>query len=84
MVRPRNLWVMDCFVLLGNVDFRLRIVARDIDAYERFSSTSCARARRPGDQLDAGLVRAQIDHRAAAPVLDAARPLRSRMFRLGL
>jgi Lrp/AsnC family transcriptional regulator len=28
--------VLDCFVLLGTVDFMLRIVARDIEAYERF------------------------------------------------
>ena len=28
--------VMDCYVLLGNVDFLLRIVAEDIKAYERF------------------------------------------------
>jgi Lrp/AsnC family transcriptional regulator len=28
--------VMECFVVLGSVDFLLRIVARDIEAYERF------------------------------------------------
>ena len=28
--------VLDCFVLLGTVDFMLRVVARDIEAYERF------------------------------------------------
>ncbi len=28
--------VLDCFVLMGPVDFMLRVVARDIDAYERF------------------------------------------------
>lgn len=28
--------VMDCFVLMGNVDFLLRIVTADIEAYERF------------------------------------------------
>lgn len=28
--------VLDCFVLLGTVDFMLRIVTRDIEAYERF------------------------------------------------
>jgi Lrp/AsnC family transcriptional regulator len=28
--------VLECYVLLGNVDFILRIVAVDIDAYERF------------------------------------------------
>ena len=28
--------VLECYVLMGSVDFLLRIVARDIDAYERF------------------------------------------------
>lgn len=28
--------VLECFVLMGPVDFLLRIVARDIEAYERF------------------------------------------------
>lgn len=28
--------VMDCFVLMGSVDFMLRIVTEDIEAYERF------------------------------------------------
>lgn len=28
--------VLDCFVLMGTVDFLLRIVTRDIEAYERF------------------------------------------------
>lgn len=28
--------VLECYVLMGSVDFMLRIVARDIGAYERF------------------------------------------------
>jgi Lrp/AsnC family transcriptional regulator len=28
--------VLDAYVLMGNMDFMLRIVAKDIDAYERF------------------------------------------------
>lgn len=28
--------VLDAYVLMGNMDFMLRIVARDIEAYERF------------------------------------------------
>jgi len=28
--------VLECYVLMGPVDFLLRIVAADIDAYERF------------------------------------------------
>lgn len=28
--------VLDCYVLMGSVDFMLRIVTKDIEAYERF------------------------------------------------
>jgi Lrp/AsnC family transcriptional regulator len=28
--------VLDCYVLMGNVDFLIRIVTADIDAYEQF------------------------------------------------
>jgi Lrp/AsnC family transcriptional regulator len=28
--------VLECFVMMGSVDFMLRIVTRDIEAYERF------------------------------------------------
>lgn len=28
--------VLECYVLMGSVDFLLRVVARDVDAYERF------------------------------------------------
>lgn len=28
--------VLECYVLMGSVDFMMRIVARDIEAYERF------------------------------------------------
>jgi Lrp/AsnC family transcriptional regulator len=28
--------VLECYVLLGNVDFILRVVTRDIEAYEKF------------------------------------------------
>ncbi|MDP9057276.1 MAG: Lrp/AsnC family transcriptional regulator [Pseudomonadota bacterium] len=40
--------VLDCFVLLGTVDFMLRIVARDIEAYERFFYDKLSRV--PGVQ----------------------------------
>jgi Lrp/AsnC family transcriptional regulator len=40
--------VLDCFVLLGTVDFMLRIVARDIEAYERFFFEKLSRV--PGVQ----------------------------------
>ena len=40
--------VLECFVLLGTVDFMLRIVARDIEAYERFFFEKLSRV--PGVQ----------------------------------
>lgn len=40
--------VLDCFVLLGTVDFMLRIVARDIEAYEQFFFEKLSRV--PGVQ----------------------------------
>ncbi len=40
--------VLECFVLMGTVDFMLRIVARDIEAYERFFFDKLSRV--PGVQ----------------------------------
>lgn len=40
--------VLECYVLMGSVDFLLRIVARDIGAYERFFFEKLSRV--PGIQ----------------------------------
>jgi Lrp/AsnC family transcriptional regulator len=40
--------ILDCFVLLGSVDFMLRIVAKDIEAYEKFFFDKLSRV--PGVQ----------------------------------
>lgn len=40
--------VLDCFVLMGSVDFLLRIVTTDIEAYERFFFEKLSRV--PGVQ----------------------------------
>ena len=40
--------VLECYVLMGPVDFLLRIVARDIEAYERFFFETLCRV--PGIQ----------------------------------
>lgn len=40
--------VLDCFVLMGNFDFMLRIITSDIDAYERFFFDKLSRV--PGIQ----------------------------------
>lgn len=46
--------VLDCFVLMGTVDFMLRIVARDIEAYERFFFDKLSRV--PGVQEISSMV----------------------------
>ncbi|GAA0304239.1 Lrp/AsnC family transcriptional regulator [Sphingomonas oligophenolica] len=40
--------VLECFVLMGTVDFLLRIITRDIEAYERFFFEKLSRV--PGVQ----------------------------------
>lgn len=40
--------VLDCFVMMGSSDFMLRIVTRDIEAYERFFFTKLSQV--PGVQ----------------------------------
>jgi len=40
--------VLECFVLMGSVDFMLRIVAQDIEAYEQFFFEKLSRV--PGVQ----------------------------------
>ena len=59
--------VMDCYVLLGNVDFLLRIVAEDIKAYERFFFEELSQL--PGIQeVTSNIVLSDIKHSTALPV----------------
>ena len=59
--------VMDCYVLLGNVDFLLRIVAADIKAYERFFFEELSQL--PGIQeVTSSIVLSDIKHSTALPV----------------
>ena len=59
--------VMDCYVLLGNVDFLLRIVAEDIRAYERFFFEELSQL--PGIQeVTSSIVLSDIKHSTALPV----------------
>ena len=59
--------VMDCYVLLGNVDFLLRIVAEDIKAYERFFFEELSQL--PGIQeVTSSVVLSDIKHSTALPV----------------
>ncbi|RLA51328.1 MAG: AsnC family transcriptional regulator [Gammaproteobacteria bacterium] len=59
--------VLDCYVLLGNVDFLLRIVAEDIGAYEKFffeklSSLSGVQ------EITSSIALSEIKHTTALPL----------------
>jgi len=59
--------VMDCYVLLGQVDFLLRIVAEDIKAYEQFFFEKLSQL--PGIQeVTSSIVLSDINHSTALPV----------------
>ncbi len=59
--------VMDCYVLLGHVDFLLRIVAEDIKAYEQFFFEKLSQL--PGIQeVNSSIVLSDIKHTTALPV----------------
>ena len=59
--------VMDCYVLLGNVDFLLRIVTEDIKAYERFFFEKLSQL--PGIQeVTSSIVLSDIKHTTALPI----------------
>jgi Lrp/AsnC family transcriptional regulator len=59
--------VMDCYVLLGQVDFLLRIVAADIKAYEQFFFEKLSQL--PGIQeVTSSIVLSDIKHSTALPV----------------
>ena len=59
--------VMDCYVVLGNVDFLLRIVAEDIKAYEQFFFEKLSQL--PGIQeVTSSIVLSDIKHSTALPV----------------
>ncbi len=59
--------VLDCYVLLGNVDFLLRIVTEDIKAYEQFFFEKLSQL--PGIQeVNSSIVLSDIKHTTALPV----------------
>lgn len=59
--------VMDCYVVLGNVDFLLRIVAEDIKAYEQFFFEKLSQL--PGIQeVTSSIVLSDIKHTTALPL----------------
>lgn len=59
--------VLECYVLMGPVDFMLRIVAADIDAYERFFFEKLSRL--PGVQeVNSTVALSEIKSTTALPV----------------
>lgn len=59
--------VLDCYVLLGNVDFLLRIVTEDIKAYERFFFEKLSQL--PGIQeVNSSIVMSDIKHTTVLPI----------------
>ena len=59
--------VLDCYVLLGNVDFLLRIVTEDIKAYEQFFFEKLSQL--PGIQeVNSSIVLSDTKHTTALPI----------------
>ena len=59
--------VLDCYVLLGNVDFLLRIVAEDIKGYERFMFEKLSQL--PGVQeINSNIALSEIKHTTVLPI----------------
>lgn len=59
--------VLDCYVLLGNVDFLLRIVTADIKAYERFFFDKLSQL--PGIQeINSSIVMSDVKHTTVLPI----------------
>ena len=59
--------VLDCYVVLGNVDFLLRIVTEDIKDYERFIYEKLSRL--PGVQeVNSSIALSEIKHTTVLPI----------------
>jgi Lrp/AsnC family transcriptional regulator len=59
--------VLDCYVVLGNVDFLLRIVAEDIKDYERFMYDKLSQL--PGVQeVNSSIALSEIKHTTVLPI----------------
>ena len=59
--------VLDCYVVLGNVDFLLRIVAEDIKDYERFMYEKLSQL--PGVQeVNSSIALSEIKHTTVLPI----------------
>lgn len=59
--------VLECYVLMGETDFMLRIVAADIEAYEKFFFNTLSKL--PGVQeIKSTMALSEIKHTTALPV----------------
>lgn len=59
--------VLDCYVVLGNVDFLLRIVSEDIKGYERFMYEKLSQL--PGVQeVNSSIALSEIKHTTVLPI----------------
>ncbi len=59
--------VLDCYVVLGNIDFLLRIVAEDIKDYERFIYEKLSQL--PGVQeVNSSIALSEIKHTTVLPI----------------
>jgi Lrp/AsnC family transcriptional regulator len=59
--------VLECYVMMGNIDFLLRIVAADIDAYERFFFEKLSAV--PGIQeITSSIALSEIKHTRELPI----------------
>ena len=59
--------VLDCYVLLGNVDFLLRIVTEDIKSYEQFFFEKLSQL--PGIQeINSSIALSEIKHSTVLPI----------------
>ncbi len=59
--------VLDCYVVLGNIDFLLRIVAEDIKGYERFIYEKLSQL--PGVQeVNSSIALSEIKHTTMLPL----------------
>ncbi len=59
--------VMDCYVLLGSVDFLLRIVTEDIKAYEQFFFEKLSQLEGI-QEVNSSIVMSDIKHTTALPI----------------
>jgi Lrp/AsnC family transcriptional regulator len=59
--------ILDCFVLMGDVDFLLRIVTRDVEAYEKLFFEKLSQL--PGVQeIKSSVALSEIKHTTALPL----------------